>query len=77
MAKLKLYSATWCGQCSQVKDMLMQKGIAYELVDVDDNPEEINALVAQGIRGLPVVSVGEAMGVGMRGALEIVETYFE
>lgn len=69
---IKLYSAQWCSQCNSVKDMLMQKGIEYEVVDVDETPEEMDALVAKGIRGLPVIGADGDLYVGMRGALEFV-----
>lgn len=70
MSKLKLYSATWCPSCGNVKTALMQQGIEYDLIDVDENPEEMDALVAKGIRGLPVLSVGEKLYVGDRGVRE-------
>lgn len=69
---LKLYSADWCTQCNNVKDMLMQKGLAYVVVDVDENPEEMEALVKQGIRGLPVMDVDGDLYVGMKGTLEFI-----
>lgn len=70
---INLYSATWCSQCSQVKDMLMQKGVAYEVIDVDEDTEAMDALVAQGIRGLPVLAEGETLYVGLKGALEFLK----
>ncbi len=33
-----VYSATWCGHCVRLKAQLDRAGVAYECVDVDENP---------------------------------------
>lgn len=34
-----LFSATWCGACRKTKQLLDSEGIAYNLRDIDDDPD--------------------------------------
>ncbi|GHJ14654.1 MULTISPECIES: mycoredoxin [unclassified Micromonospora] len=35
---LTMYSTTWCGYCHRLKSQLDREGIAYEVVDIEQNP---------------------------------------
>lgn len=35
---LTMYSTTWCGYCRRLKSQLDREGIAYEVVDIEQNP---------------------------------------
>jgi mycoredoxin len=37
--KLIMYSTPWCGYCHRLKAQLQRAGIAYEDVDITDDPE--------------------------------------
>ncbi|PTA42937.1 mycoredoxin [Micromonospora sp. RP3T] len=35
---LTMYSTPWCGYCHRLKSQLDREGIAYEVVDIEQNP---------------------------------------
>ena len=35
---LTVYSTTWCGYCHRLKTQLDREGIAYEVVDIEQEP---------------------------------------
>lgn len=35
---LTMYSTTWCGYCSRLKNQLNREGIAFEEVDIERDP---------------------------------------
>ena len=35
---LTIYSTTWCGYCHRLKTQLDREGIAYEVVDIEQEP---------------------------------------
>lgn len=43
MKKLKLYSRIECPLCEYAEELLVENGIAYEVVDIDDSEELIKA----------------------------------
>jgi glutaredoxin len=50
-----LFSATWCGYCTQAKAWLGAKGIAYREIDID-TPDGMSAFAqAGGGRGVPLL----------------------
>ena len=62
--RIILYSADWCGWCKKAKRHLDNKGINYEIRDIDD-PDNLNDLVAKtGQRGIPVLDVGGRVVTG-------------
>lgn len=34
-----MYSTTWCGYCHRLRKQLDSAGIAYEVVDIEEQPE--------------------------------------
>jgi mycoredoxin len=36
---LTMYSTPWCGYCHRLKSQLDREGIAYEVVDIEQDPE--------------------------------------
>jgi len=38
-AQFTLYSTPWCGYCFRLKGQLEREGIAFELVDIEQQPE--------------------------------------
>lgn len=39
MARIEMYTTAWCGYCHRAKTLLRQKGLAYEEIRVDDQPD--------------------------------------
>ena len=39
MARIEMYTTAWCGYCHRAKALLHQKGLAYEEIRVDDQPD--------------------------------------
>lgn len=39
MAKVELYTTTYCPFCTRAKALLKKKGVAFEEIDVTDSPE--------------------------------------
>lgn len=65
MAILTFYSAEYCGDCRVARQVLDEKGIEYNLVDINDNPEAIDIIIAG--RGKRVVPTLEYKGRFMDG----------
>ena len=38
-AQLVIYTASWCGPCKRLKNRLSERGIIFDEVDVEENPE--------------------------------------
>ena len=38
MSRIEVYSSLWCPFCSRAKALLERKGVAYEEIDVDRDP---------------------------------------
>ena len=36
---LTMYSTSWCGYCHRLKSQLDREGIAYEVVDIEQQPD--------------------------------------
>ena len=39
MSTFTMYTTTWCGYCRRLKSQLDREGIAYEVVDIEQQPE--------------------------------------
>ena len=39
VAALTMYSTQWCGYCHRLKSQLDREGIAYDVVDIEQQPE--------------------------------------
>jgi glutaredoxin 3 len=38
MARVQMYTTTWCGYCVRAKHLLESKGIEYEEINLDGDP---------------------------------------
>jgi glutaredoxin 3 len=38
MARIRMYSTTWCGYCIRAKALLQRRGLEYEEIVMDDDP---------------------------------------
>jgi glutaredoxin 3 len=39
MARIQMYTTAWCGYCERAKHLLHQRGLEYEEIRVDDQPD--------------------------------------
>ena len=65
MAKVEVYSTNYCPYCMGAKALLRSKGVAFEEIDVTDDPELRAKMVkrAGGRRTVPEIFInGEIIG---------------
>ena len=60
MENIRLYTTSWCSDCRWTKQFLRERGIAFEEVNVDEEPEaeDLVLRVNHGRRKVPTVEVG-------------------
>jgi len=63
---ITIYTRNDCVQCHATKRAMEIRGVAFEMVNVDLQPDAADALRAQGFRQLPVVIAGETSWSGFR-----------
>jgi glutaredoxin 3 len=39
MARVEMYTTAWCGYCVRAKALLQSKGIEFEEINLDDDPQ--------------------------------------
>ena len=61
MAKIEIYTTSWCPYCSRAKTLLEQKGAAYEEIDVEGDDELRASMTkrAGGRRTVPQIFIGD------------------
>jgi len=64
--RIIIYTRNDCVQCHATKRAMESRGLAFEMVNLDVDPNEIETLRAQGYRQLPVVIAGETSWSGFR-----------
>jgi glutaredoxin len=53
---LTVYSADWCPDCHAAIRFLDERGIKYNLVDIEENPDAVDIIIAaKGKRVLPAL----------------------
>lgn len=63
---ITLYSKLNCPQCNMTARTLDRQGVAYEVIDVSQNPEASALIQSWGYRQVPVVQVGDEHWSGFR-----------
>ncbi|SAG37786.1 glutaredoxin-like protein NrdH [Enterobacter kobei] len=61
-----IYTRNNCVQCHATKRAMESRGMVFEMVNIDQQPEAAETLRAQGFRQLPVVIAGETRWSGYR-----------
>ena len=61
-----VYTKNNCVQCRMAKKFLTPQAVAFNEINVDDNPEHLATLKAQGHRQMPVVTAGDTTIAGFR-----------
>lgn len=56
MPILTVYSASWCPDCLAAMRFLDERGVKYNLVDIDQNPDAVDIIIAaKGKRVVPTL----------------------
>jgi glutaredoxin 3 len=76
---LKVYSKSNCPFCDRAKHLLTQKGIVYEEVRVDLDPEAREFIMQAGHRTVPQIYLGDQVFVegGYQGLAKLDDTAFQ
>lgn len=63
-AKVVMYSKNPCPYCVNAKRMLDNKGVSYEVIDLTDKPDEMDAIKNKtGWRTVPIIMIdGKLVG---------------
>jgi len=59
MDTIRMYTTSWCPDCWRTKQFLRERGIPYEEINVDEDPdaEELILRVNEGRRKVPTLEV--------------------
>lgn len=55
MADVTVFTKNACSQCDSTKADLNARGIEYDVINITEQPEFLEKLIALGFRGAPVV----------------------
>ncbi len=62
MAKVIIYSKTYCPYCDRAKALLKSKGVSFEEHMMDDKPDELKALMEKtGLRTVPQIFINDQL----------------
>jgi glutaredoxin 3 len=71
---VRIYTAMYCGFCRMAKRLLAEKGVAFEEIDVTNDPEERDRLVREtGQMTVPQVFIG-SRSIGGYSELQALES---
>ncbi len=61
MEHITIYSTNWCPDCRRAKDFLKRRGVAFEEINIEEDPdaEDIVIEVNHGKRKVPTIQVGD------------------
>jgi glutaredoxin 3 len=57
MAKVEIYSTMFCGYCARAKALLERKGVAYDNIDVLEDPSRRDEMVERSGGGTTVPQI--------------------
>jgi glutaredoxin 3 len=57
MARVEIYSSLFCGYCARAKALLERKGVAYETIDVLENPSRRDEMIERAHGGTTVPQI--------------------
>jgi mycoredoxin len=58
---LTLYTTSWCVDCRRAKQFLRERGIEFEEINIDEEPdaEDLILEVNRGLRKVPTIKAGD------------------
>ena len=58
--KVEIYATAWCPYCSRARQLLADKGVEFEEIDVDARPEARAEMIARsGRRTVPQIFINQ------------------
>jgi glutaredoxin 3 len=58
--KIVIYLTSWCSYCARARQLLEEKGVGFEEIDVDTRPQARAEMMARsGRRTVPQIFIGE------------------
>ncbi len=65
MAKVIVYSTSWCPWCTRVKDFLRQNKIPFKDINVESDPKAAQEMTDKsGQMGVPVIDIDGTIIIG-------------
>ena len=59
-AAVQMYATSWCPYCERARALLTRKGVAFEEIDIEAQPERRAAMIARGgDYTVPQIFIGE------------------
>jgi mycoredoxin len=57
MMKIKFYGATWCPDCNRAKQVLDDRQVEYEYINLEENPDAADEVVRinNGYQSIPTI----------------------
>ncbi len=57
MDRIRLYTTSWCPDCVYAKQFLRERGVAYDEINIDEDPdaEELVLQANDGLRKVPTI----------------------
>lgn len=57
MSNVTMYGADWCGDCRRSKRLLAELDVAYDLIDVEKDPAQMEKVIEinGGAKSIPVI----------------------
>ena len=63
MSNIIVYSKNMCGYCVQAKNLLKNKGLDFEEINIEEKPEAREFVISEGHRTMPQIYVdGKSIG---------------
>ena len=60
MAKVVMYTTSWCPYCERARALLARKGVSFEEIDIDAAPSHREEMmIRSGRRTVPQIFIGE------------------
>ena len=61
MEHITIYSTNWCPDCRRAKDFLKRRGLEFEEINIEDDPDSEDIVIAanNGKRKVPTIKVGD------------------
>jgi len=61
LERITIYSTNWCPDCRRAKDFLKRRGVEFEEINIEEDPDGEDIVIAanQGKRRVPTIKVGD------------------
>lgn len=67
MAKVKMYTTTWCTFCKVAKEFFKENNVEFEEINVEENQEAAKEMVEKsGQTGVPVIDINGKIIIGFQ-----------